>query len=335
MYLLSWFVWARGATSGPAVGCPGWAPEEGRETMARVVFVCSGNTCRSPLAAALFERAARRRGLQVDATSAGVFAKNEERASEGALSVAGEWGLDLAGHRARRLEREDIAGAELVLTMEKTHKQQVIEVAPETAGRVFTLAEYAGSELGDVQDPYHGPIETYRATARVLEDLAERAVQRFEREHGRPRSRVAVGWDHAGAILRQAVVQALESLQLGVVEFGPNAGESADYPLVARDVARAVASGEAAFGVLLCGTGIGMSMAANKVRGVRAALCHDPYSARMARAHNDANVLAMGGRVVGPALAVEVVRAFAQGRFEGGRHGRRVDQMIDMEQTSC
>lgn len=299
-----------------------------------VLFVCSGNTCRSPLAAAFFRKALEGRpGMgAVEVASAGLSALDGEPASRQAREVAREWGLDLEAHRSRRASRELLAGARLILTMTADHKRRVLETAPETAGRVFTLGEYAGTP-GDVEDPFGSDLERYRATARQLEALTQQAAARFEQE-GRAAAAlrtVAVGWDHAGRPLRDAVVETLRHEGWEVVEHGPPGDEQVDYPDVAMQVARAVAEGRVAFGVLMCGTGIGMSIAANKVRGVRAALCHDPYMARMARAHNDANLLAMGGRVIGPGLAAEVVRAFAQGRFEGGRHARRVEKIVQME----
>ena len=299
-----------------------------------VLFVCSGNTCRSPLAAALFRKAWREMGgaASVEVESAGLSARDGEPASQQARQVAQEWGVDLSAHRARLLTRERLVAARLVLTMTEDHKRRVLAMAPEMAGRVFTLGEYAGVP-GDVEDPFGQDLERYRATARELESLTRQAASRLERESRQASAvrTVAVGWDHAGRILRDAVVETLREEGWVVEEHGPAEGESVDYPDVALEVARAVAAGRVAFGVLMCGTGIGMSIAANKVRGVRAALCHDPYSARMARAHNDANLLALGGRVIGPALAAEVVRAFVRGSFEGGRHARRVEKIARME----
>ena len=320
-----------GGTSSMSTGGQEAGPQPGQVD---VLFICSGNTCRSPLAAAFFRKALQgRAGLgSVQVGSAGLCAVDGEPASRQARDVAREWGLDLEAHRSRRASRELLAGARLILTMTADHKRRVLETAPETAGRVFTLGEYAGMP-GDVEDPFGLDLERYRSTARQLETLTQQAAARFEREARAPSAlrTVAVGWDHAGRPLRDAVVQTLREEGWGVVEHGPEGEEHVDYPDVALHVARAVAQGRAALGVLLCGTGIGMSIAANKVRGVRAALCHDPYSARMARAHNDANVLAMGGRVIGPGVAAEVVRAFVQGRFEGGRHARRVEKILQME----
>jgi ribose 5-phosphate isomerase B len=140
--------------------------------------------------------------------------------------------------------------------------------------------------------------------------------------------RVIASSDHAGIALRGEVVRAAGEAGFQVEETGPSPGEKADYPEQARRVAEAVAAGRARFGILVCGTGIGMSMAANKVRGIRAAVCTTEFEARMARAHNDANVLCLGQRVIGAGLCDGIVRAFLTTEFEGGRHAVRVG-MID------
>ncbi len=143
--------------------------------------------------------------------------------------------------------------------------------------------------------------------------------------------RLVAGSDHAGLALRAEAVKVAKELGFEVEDVGPFSGESVDYPDYARQVGEAVASGRARLGVLVCGTGIGMSIAANKVKGVRAAHCTTEYEARMARAHNDANVLCVGERVIGLGLGAAVVRAFLETPFEGGRHARRIEKMTKIE----
>jgi len=143
---------------------------------------------------------------------------------------------------------------------------------------------------------------------------------------------VAVACDHGGFDLKATVMAVLQALGHEVEDLGTYDRSSCDYPDYAQKVAEGVASGTYDRGVLICGTGIGMSIAANKVAGVRAALCNEVYSARMARAHNDANVLCLGARVVGPGVAEEIVRAFFTTEHEGGRHARRVDKIRLLEQ---
>lgn len=143
--------------------------------------------------------------------------------------------------------------------------------------------------------------------------------------------RIAIGSDHAGYELKQHLVELLEGLNYAVDNQGTNSTESVDYPEICAGVGRTVRDGRADFGIVLGGSGQGEQLAANKVRGVRAALCNCLYTARMAREHNNANVLSMGARVVGEGLAEEIVQTFLATDFEGGRHARRVDQLTQLE----
>jgi ribose 5-phosphate isomerase B len=144
-------------------------------------------------------------------------------------------------------------------------------------------------------------------------------------------SRIAIGSDHAGYELKQHLVSVLQREGHEVLDLGTHSTESCDYPPICAAVGRAVRDGEVRFGIVLGGSGQGEQLAANKVHGVRAALCNDLYTARMAREHNDANVLSMGGRVVGVGLAEEILALFQSTPFEGGRHARRVEQVMQIE----
>ncbi|MBM4367540.1 MAG: ribose 5-phosphate isomerase B [Deltaproteobacteria bacterium] len=144
--------------------------------------------------------------------------------------------------------------------------------------------------------------------------------------------KIAAGSDHAGLALKRQLVERLRTQGHEVHDLGTHDAQSCDYPDYAALVARAVAQGEADRGLLVCGTGQGMAMAANRVPGVRAAVCADTFTARATRAHNDANVLCIGERVVGPGLAGDIVDAFVSGPFEGGRHANRVAKIAALEQ---
>ncbi len=144
-------------------------------------------------------------------------------------------------------------------------------------------------------------------------------------------TRIAIGADHAGYELKQHLAELLTGQGHELRDFGTHSTESCDYPPICAAVGRAVRDGEADVGIVLGGSGQGEQLAANKVRGVRAALCNDLYTARMARAHNDANVLSIGARVVGVGLAEEIVATFLATEFEGGRHARRVAQLMALE----
>lgn len=140
-------------------------------------------------------------------------------------------------------------------------------------------------------------------------------------------TRIVLSSDHAAIDLRQAIATHIAAKGWDVVDIGPTTTESTHYPKHGEAAARQVASGDCALGIVVCGTGQGIMMAANKVKGIRCGVCHDTFSAGMIRAHNDANMLALGARVIGEGLALEVVDAFLSTDFEGGRHAMRVDMI--------
>ena len=143
--------------------------------------------------------------------------------------------------------------------------------------------------------------------------------------------RITIGADHAGFFLKQHLVPFMQAMGHEVTDLGTHSTVSVDYPAICAAVGRAVRDGDADLGAVIGGSGQGEQLAANKVRGVRAALCNDLYTARLARAHNDANVLSIGGRVVGEGLAEEIVTLFLATSFEGGRHARRVEELMQIE----
>lgn len=145
--------------------------------------------------------------------------------------------------------------------------------------------------------------------------------------------KIAIGADHGGFALKEEIVALIHSLGHDVHDFGCKSSDSVDYPDFALPVAQGVAAGEYDRGILICGTGIGMSIAANKVPGIRCALVHDLFSAKATREHNDSNVLAMGGRIIGPGVAAEIVKIWLSTDFEGGRHTTRIQKIQNAEPT--
>ena len=142
---------------------------------------------------------------------------------------------------------------------------------------------------------------------------------------------IAIGCDHGGFALKEAVKKHLEEKGIEIKDFGCYSRESVEYAVHAAKVAHCVADGEAEYGILVCSTGIGISMAANKVKGIRAALCCDTHAAEMTRRHNNANILCMGGLVISEQMGLDIVDTFLSFEFEGGRHQRRVDQIAAIE----
>lgn len=143
--------------------------------------------------------------------------------------------------------------------------------------------------------------------------------------------KIAIGSDHGGFHLKEDIREYLESEGIAYEDFGTYSDSSCDYPDIAAAVAPKVAAGEYDCGILICGTGIGIGIAANKVKGIRAALCHDTFSARASREHNNANILTLGERVIGPGLARDVVKVWLSSSFTGGRHARRVAKIEEIE----
>ena len=316
-----------------------------------ILFVCTGNTCRSPMAAALLRQLLNERGgkfQKIRVSSAGLYAYPGAPASTEAVETMRGYGVNLSSHLARELAREELAAADLILTMTNAQKEQIIKIDPGVKGRTFVLREYikahnpAGKDRWDVPDPFGQPLAVYQQCAadlekdlRALIDLlaveTEAEMDDASQQKGGKKMRIALGADHAGFPLKEEVAKYLQAKGYDYKDFGVFSTDSVDYPDQAAIVAKAVAKNEFDQGIIICGTGIGVAIAANKIKGVRAALCHDVFSARMARAHNDSNVLALGARVIGTGLALAVVEAYLNEEFAGGRHQQRVDKITRLE----
>lgn len=143
--------------------------------------------------------------------------------------------------------------------------------------------------------------------------------------------KIAVGCDHVGILLKPEIINHLESKGIEVTDLGAKSTERTDYPIYGRAVAESVASGESDLGILICGSGVGISITANKVPGIRAVVCSDPYTAKLSRSHNNTNILAFGSRVVGSELAKMIVDEWLASEFEGGRHQTRIDMISSLE----
>ena len=144
---------------------------------------------------------------------------------------------------------------------------------------------------------------------------------------------IAIGNDHTAIEMKELIKEFVEGKGYEVIDLGTNSTESCDYPVYGEKVGRAVAGGEADLGIAICGTGVGISLAANKVKGIRACVCSEPYTAKLSRMHNNSNVLAFGARVVGSELAKMITEAWLDAEFEGGRHERRVNMIMDIENS--
>ncbi|WJV61216.1 ribose 5-phosphate isomerase B [Pectobacteriaceae bacterium CE70] len=145
--------------------------------------------------------------------------------------------------------------------------------------------------------------------------------------------KMAIGSDHVGFDMKSGIIKYLSSQGIEVIDVGTNSSTRTDYPIYARKVAESIIAGEVELGILICGTGIGISIAANKMTGIRAVACSEPYSAKLSREHNNTNILAMGARVIGSEMAKMIIDQWLSARFEGGRHQERIDQISAIEHS--
>lgn len=280
---------------------------------------------------------ASRHNLELRVASAGLAAFTGDTGSDHAIEALQEVGINATGHRSRKVHVHLLHEFDLILPMTESHKKQLLALAPELSGKIFLLKEFAErvnqgkdpTELVEkdyeISDPFGQSLDVYRQSREEI-DQAVRAIVAYFLEGG-GNVKVAVGSDHGGFGAKKALIEHLRGQGFDVHDFGTDSEESCDYPDIAHEVAKAVVERRFSQGILICGTGIGMSIAANKVPGIRAALCTDSYSARMARNHNDSNVLCLGARVTGLGVMFDIVDTYLQESFAGGRHSTRVGKI--------
>ncbi len=307
--------------------------------MKTILFVCTGNVCRSPMAEGLFRHENKGRS-DYRVVSAGVGAVEGLPPSEHAVYAMRELGIDISQQRSRQLNAKMVEEADYIFGMTHSHVDAVTLLYPQAAEKTFLLREFddtLDTYENDISDPIGGSYEVYRACRDQIEQgifsmlkflhQQENSIRASgQAEQGRPKT-VAVGADHGGFALKELIRKHLHGHGVSVTDFGTNSTESADYPDYAQKVAQSVAHGRQQLGILVCTSGIGMSIAANKVAGARAALVWDEETARLARQHNNANILCLSGGNLDGQDALRMVEAFLDARFEGGRHERRVNKL--------
>jgi glycine hydroxymethyltransferase len=285
------------------------------------------------MAEALARRALKDRG-EWQALSAGLGAVNGQPATPHALRAMRELGLDLSQHRSQMITARLVRQADYIFALTHSHLEGILYLYPEAATKTFLLREFDEQVEGaekDIADPIGGPFDGYvdcrnqieSAITALLKSMEQPSVPQIPSQS----VLLALGADHAGYALKEVLREHLEKRGYSVLDLGTHGPASVDYPAYGRAVAEAVTSGRAGLGILVCGSGVGVSIAANKVPNARAALVTTPQVAALSRQHNDANILCLGARETPVERAVEIVEAFLAAEFEGGRHERRVLQL--------
>ena len=305
-----------------------------------ITFVCTGNICRSPMAEKLLAHALKAepeplRSLEV--ISAGVYASDGVEASPNAVDAVKKVGLDLSHHQSRLLTQEIIDRSFAIFTMTESHRDAIKTRFSPLPQYLYLMREFLpdSHEVG-IPDPYGSEFDTYEACRdTILEAIP--SLLHFLRNYYAPHFKISIGADHAGAALRESLIKILNDKHCPhqVIDHGAKSqDESVDYPDFSHSVAKDVTEGRADYGILICKTGIGMSISANKLRGIRAALVHNEEDAYFARAHNNANILCLGSIHADAHQATELLNRFLTTPFQGGRHQRRIDK-ITVQETNA
>jgi RpiB/LacA/LacB family sugar-phosphate isomerase len=309
--------------------------------MKTILFICTGNVCRSPMAEGLFRHAVKGSG-KYRVLSAGVGAVDGQPPSPHAVRALKDLGIDISRQRSQMLTAELVQQSDYIFGMTHGHVDAVNLLFPQAAEKTFLLREFDETLdvfEKDISDPIGGSYEVYLNCRDQIEQGIASMLNFIEQTSQAPAAgpeparllHIALGSDHAGISLKDCLKDHLMKRGFDVTDLGTHSSDSTDYPDFARAVAENVASGRSELGLLICSTGIGMSIAANKVPGVRAALVINEETARLARQHNNANILCLGQKVTPPEEAKRSVDAFFGAHFEGGRHLRRLQKVEAQE----
>jgi len=281
------------------------------------------------------------------AQSAGISVLPGMPPTNDAILTMKEQGINISKHKSRQLTRKLIDESDYIFVMTNQHLQYVRKLKPAKTKKIFLLKPYSknttrGENVGrqidnEINDPIGKGTEYYRFVAKELTYAVTGMINKLKEkinigEGDDVEMKIAIGSDHGGYLLKENLKMFLKDLKIEFKDFGCFSELSIDYPDIAVAVSTQVINGDYQRGILICGTGIGMSIAANKMKGIRAALCSDVFSAKMAREHNDSNILALGGRVLGIGLAMEIVKAWLFTDFAFvERHVNRLKKVAKIE----
>jgi glycine hydroxymethyltransferase len=305
--------------------------------MKTILFICTGNICRSPMAEGIFRHIMKgRRDIQV--MSAGIGAMEGQAPSPYAVQAVKELGIDISKQRSRQLTGELVQEADYIFGMTHSHVDTVLLLYPHAAEKTFLLREFDDTLdifEKDISDPIGGSYDVYLNTrdqieqgiASLMRFIDQGEISAAPDQAATPAALFALGADHGGFELKEILRRHLAAEGISVIDLGAHSSAPADYPDFALAVAQTLLNRKAELGLLVCTTGVGMCMTANRVPGIRAAQVFEESTARLARQHNNANVLCLGAKITPPDMAIKIVDAFLSAHFEGGRHERRLIKM--------
>ena len=305
--------------------------------MKTILFVCTGNVCRSPMAEGIFRYVMKgRRDIQV--LSAGIGAMDGQAPSAHAVRAVKELGIDITRQRSRMLTPELVQQADYIFGMTHSHVDTVFLLYPQAAEKTFLLREFDDTLdifEKDISDPIGGSYDVYLNCRDQIEQGIQTLLRFIDQGEIVPAGEAgsgaavtfALGSDHGGFELKEILKHYLADRGVSSMDMGTHSTASTDYPDCAQAVAQVVLAHKAELGLLVCTTGVGICISANKFPGIRAAQVFNEQMATLARQHNDANVLCLGGKITPPETAKKIVDAFLSAHFEGGRHERRVKKM--------